>query len=49
MKPSHQEFYALFEQLGISKRQLKGDYHLEDVETQKIEMLCPDDAAVGFC
>lgn len=49
MKHSHQEFYALFEQLGISKRYLKGDYHLEDIETQKIEMLCPDDAAVEFC
>lgn len=49
MKDRYKEFYAFYESLGISRRLIKSDYNLDDIDVYKIEMMCPNDEAVDFC
>ena len=49
MKERYKEFYDFYESLGISRRLIKGDYNLDDIDVYKIEMMCPNDEAVDFC
>lgn len=49
MKSSCKEFYAFYDSIGISRQYLKNDYNLSDIDTYKVEMLCPDEKAVNFC
>lgn len=49
MKSSCKEFYAFYDSIGISREYLKNDYNLSDIDTYKVEMLCPDEKAVNFC
>lgn len=49
MKDHCKEFYQFFDHIGVSRNYLVSDYNLEDVQTQKIEMLCPNDEAMDFC
>ena len=49
MKDHFEEFYQFFDSVGVSRDYLVGKYTLEEVETQKIEMLCPNDEALDYC
>ena len=33
----------------LSRKLIKGDYNLDDIDVYKIEMMCPNDEAVDFC
>ena len=49
MKDECKEYYQIFDSIGISRNYLVSDYQLEDIQTQKIEMLCPNDEAKEYC
>ena len=49
MKDDCKEYYQFFDSIGISRNYLVSDYQLEDIQTQKIEMLCPNDEAMKYC
>ncbi len=49
MKDKYKEFYAFYENLGISRKFIKSDYNLDDIDVYKIEMMCPNDESVDFC
>lgn len=49
MKDTCKEFYDFYDSIGISRKFLKSDYHIEHVDTYKIEMLCLDETSVNFC
>ena len=49
MKDECKEYYQFFASIGISRNYLVSDYQLEDIQTQKIEMLCPNDEAMEYC
>ncbi len=48
MKDECKEYYQFFDSIGISRNYLVSDYQLEDIQTQKIEMLCPNDEAMDM-
>lgn len=43
---SQKNFY---ENIGISMKYIKNDFHMEDIDVCKIEMHCLDDEAYNFC
>ena len=49
MKDEYKEYYQFFDNIGVSRNYLVSDYQLEDVQTQKIELLCPNDEAMDYC
>lgn len=49
MKDEYKEYYQFFDNIGVSRNYLVSDYQLEDVQTQKIELLCPNDEAMEYC
>ena len=49
MKDEYKEYYQFFDNIGVSRNYLVSDYQLEDVQTQKIELLCPNDEAMDHC
>lgn len=49
MKDEYKEYYQFFDSIGVSRNYLVSDYQLEDVQTQKIELLCPNDEAMDYC
>lgn len=49
MKDEYKEYYQFFDNIGISRNYLVSDYQLEDIQTQKIELLCPNDEAMEYC
>ena len=49
IKDEYKEYYQFFDNIGVSRNYLVSDYQLEDVQTQKIELLCPNDEAMEYC
>ncbi len=49
MKDQFEEFYQFFDSVGVSRDYLVGSYALEEVATQKIELLCPNEEALEYC
>lgn len=49
MKDECKEYYQFFDSIGVSRNYLVSDYHLEEIQTQKIELLCPNDEAMDYC
>lgn len=49
MKEKCKEFYSFYDSFGISRKYLKSNYDIQDVNTYKIEMLCPDEKSVNYC
>ena len=49
MKEDYKEFYDFFDSVNISRKHLKSDYNLEDIDTFKIEMLCTDKDGENYC
>lgn len=49
IKSSCKEFLNFYESIGISKKYLKSEYTINEIDTYKVEMLCPDEKAVDFC
>lgn len=43
------EFYEFFDGIGISRKHIKDSYDLDELEIQKIEVLCPDEESVLLC
>ena len=49
MKEKCKEFYSFYDSFSISRKYLKDNYDIDDVNTYKIEMLCPDKKSVDYC
>ncbi len=49
MKECYKEFYNFYDSLGISKRYIKSDYDIEEINVHKVEMLCTDEDASKLC
>ena len=49
MKENCKEFYSFYDSLSISRKHLKINYDIENVDTYKIEMLCKDEKGVDYC
>ena len=49
MQERFEAFYEFYESIGISRKHIKGSYELEELEVQKIEVLCPNEEAVLQC
>ena len=49
MKESCKKFYSFYDSFSISRKYLKMDYDIENIDTYKIEMLCKDKKSVDYC
>lgn len=49
MKECYKEFYDLYKSLGVSRRYIKSDYDIEEIDVHKVEMLCTDVEASRVC
>ncbi|MGV8979893.1 HAD family hydrolase [Clostridium sp.] len=49
MKENYKEFYSFYDSLSISRKYLKINYDIENIDTYKIEMLCKDKKAIDYC
>lgn len=49
LKNNFKELYSFYDIFSISRKYLKDDYNIEDIDTYKIEMLCKDDKGVDYC
>ena len=49
LKDKFDDFYAYYDKIGVSRKYLKGNYTLDEVEAHKVEMLCPDDKSMDIC
>ncbi|WP_234122494.1 HAD family hydrolase [Clostridium hydrogenum] len=49
IKDEYEKLHSFYDSYNISKKYLKGNYNLEDVNIYKIEMLCKDKDAVDYC
>ncbi len=49
MRDNCKEFYSFYDSIGISRRFLENNFNIDDIDTYKIEMLCPDKSSVDFC
>jgi len=49
MKENCKEFYSFYDSFYISRKYLKSNYDIENVDIYKIEMLCKDEKGVDYC
>ena len=49
MKESCREYYAFYDEVGVSREYMKSDYNIEEVDAHKVEVWCPDEATLDIC
>lgn len=49
IKDEYKDLHSIYETFNISKKHLKGDYELENIDVFKIEMLCSDKRSTDYC
>jgi len=49
MKSEYKEFYDFYDSFDISRKYIKGEYNLDNIDVYKIEMLCRNKDAVEYC
>ncbi|MGL4875807.1 MAG: HAD family hydrolase [Clostridium sp.] len=49
MKKEFKEFYDFYESVGVSKRLIKDEYNLNDLNIFKVEMLCLNEESYNLC
>ncbi|SFC97802.1 HAD family hydrolase [Clostridium uliginosum] len=49
MKEDYKEFYSYFDNFSISRKYLKGNYDIENIDTYKVETLCKDEKGIDYC
>lgn len=49
IKDKFKKLHSFYREYGISKKYLKDDYDIEDINTYKIEVLCDDKMGVEYC
>ena len=49
MKESSKEFYSIYDTYNISRKYIKSNYDIENIDTYKIEMLCKDKNGIDYC
>ncbi|WP_026884761.1 HAD family hydrolase [Clostridium akagii] len=49
IKDEYKRLHSFYDSYSISKKYLKGNYNLENIDTYKIEMLCNDRKGIDYC
>lgn len=49
LKEEYEGLYSFYESIGISRKLIKREYQIEDIEVQKMEMCCETEEAMQKC
>ena len=49
LKKKYSRLHSYYESFNISRKYIKSDYNIEEINTYKIEMLCKNDEATEYC
>ncbi|MDF2505390.1 MAG: HAD-superfamily hydrolase, subfamily [Clostridium sp.] len=49
IKEKYKELYSYYDSFSISRKYIKNDYNIDNVDTYKMEMLCKNKESIDYC